>query len=241
MTKAEILEYLKVASGSARPFWGIAVSKAGDASKARQAGASWVTVTHASSFSSKIPASVIGLLPYANANDSVLEKSALATEATLPALASVFASDQFNQIEYLLEKMRDAGFHGVQNFPSVGLAEGRFREFFREADMDYDREIEMVRKAREMDFFVSALVFGPEQAESMVLAGADMVVFHPGLTADGEFRSWTQATMQRFEYVAAMARKRAKDVLLARLAFEWEASARASEVENHGIQYDYNI
>ncbi len=120
MTKAEMREFLKIASGSGQQFWGVAVAKNGDVAKAKDAGASWVTVTHASSFSANIPASVMGLLPYANANETVLEMCSLAAEENIPVLASLFASDQFNETRYLLERMRNAGFHAVQNFTSVG-------------------------------------------------------------------------------------------------------------------------
>lgn len=236
-----MLKFLSTTAASGQPFWGAAASGAGDVSKAKKAGASWVTVTHGGMLDPKVPASAIGLLPYARANDVVLERGALATEEDFPVFAGVFASDQFNLIGRLLEEMREAGFHGVQNFPSVGLAEGRFMTFLHETGMDYDREIDMVRKARGMDFFISALVFTPEQTEAMVLAGADMVVFHPGLTADGEFRGGSQATLRRFEEIAAAARKRSGDVLLARLAFEWESSDGAFGGAVHGLQYDHNI
>lgn len=233
--------HLSTAAASGQPFWGALASGGGDVSKAKKAGASWVTVTHAGMFDHKVPASAIGLFPYARANDVVMERGALASEEDFPVFAGVFASDQFDMISRLLEEMREAGFHGVQNFPSVGLADGRFRTFLHEAAMDYEREIEMIRKAGEMDFFRSALVFTPEQAEAMVHAGSDMVVFHPGLTTDGEFRSCTPATQRRFDQVASAARKISSDILIARLAFEWETTPGAFGGDAHGMQYDYNI
>lgn len=239
MTRQEILELMRAVISRRRSFWGIAASGKGDAARAKKAGASWVTVTHAGALDPKVPASAIGLLPYANANDGVLERKELAKEVKgFPVLAGVFAPDQFQRTGPLLERLRESGFHGVQNFPSTGLAEGRFGMFFRETGMDYAREIEMAGQARAMDFFVSALVFTPEHAESMALAGADMVVFHPGLSDAGEFCGDTRTAEQRFLHTAAAARKHSKNILAARLVFKREFPP---EPGDFGVQYDYNI
>lgn len=241
MNRKEMLAYLAASEASGQPFWGAAVSAKGDVAKAGKLGASWVTVTHAGSLERNVPASAIGLLPYADANAEVMARRCLSEEGGVPVLAGVFASDQFNRIETLLSGLRQAGFGGVQNFPSVGLAEGRFAAFLREAGMDYDREIEMARTARGMGFFISALVFTPEQAEAMALAGADMLVFHPGINADGEYRGRSTGTLTRLVDVAAAARRRSPGVILARMAFEREDFAVAPDDVPHGIQYDRNI
>lgn len=238
MTRQDILDFLMAASGSGQPFWGAAAATVQDVAQAARLGASWVTITHGCMFTPQAPASVMALLPFVSSNEELLSKGDVAQSATLPALAGVFASDQFNRPDHLLKSVWNAGFRGVQNFPSTGLAEGRFAGFVRETGMDYDREIEMAAKAHAMDFFVSALVFSPGQAVSMADAGADMLVFHPGLNADGEFRGRTRTTLERFAAIAETARRRSKDILLARLAFEREDSAGGAP---HGVQYDRSV
>lgn len=228
-------------ASSGQPWWGVAASGKGDVTKAGKVGASWVVVTHGGGLDPAVPASAAGLLPFANANAEVALRRTLATEEHMPVLAGVFAPDQFSLVGHLLRDLRRAGFGGVQNFPSVGLAEGRFEAFLHESGMDYDREIEMARHARELDLFVSAVVFTPEQADAMALAGADMMVFHPGLNADGEYRGRSAATLRRFGEIAAAARRRSPGILLARMAFEDEAFAGIPEDIPHGIQYDRNI
>ncbi|MCC8166263.1 MAG: phosphoenolpyruvate hydrolase family protein [Planctomycetes bacterium] len=239
MDRKEMGDFLAAGAASGNPFWGIAASREGDGEKATAAGASWITVTHGGMFDHRIPASAIGLLPYARANGEVLERCNLA-RVSIPVLAGVFASDQFTIVERLLDEIRRAGYHGVQNFPSVGLAEGRFRDFLHETGMDYDREVDMVRQAREMEFYVSALVFSPEQAEEMVVAGADMVVFHPGISADGEFRGKSRGTLKRYDEIIAAVRKHSSDVLLTRLAFDRETLESGPGLTS-GLQYDHNI
>ncbi len=128
----------------------------------------------------------------------------------------------------------------MQNFPSVGLAEGKFEAFLREAGMDYGRELELAKTARAMDFLVSAVVFTPEQADAMAAAGADMIVFHPGIDADGECRGRAPDAPVRFAEVAAAARKRAPGVIPARMAFGRDGAAVPDGLP-HGVQYDRNI
>jgi predicted TIM-barrel enzyme len=241
MDSKEMRAHLASRASSGQPFWGCIVSGKGDVARAGRQGASWVTVSHAGALDRKMPASAIGLLPYADANAEVLARRFLADGAGLPVFAGVFASDQFSTLETLLSALRRAGFAGVQNFPSVGLAEGTFDAFLRETGMDYEREIEMAKIARGMDFFVSALVFTPGQAEAMAAAGADMLVFHPGVNADGEYRGRTAGTLARFADIAAAARKCSPGILLARMAFEREDFPVASDEVPHGIQYDRTV
>ncbi len=238
MDSKEMRARLAASAASGQPFWGSVVSGPGDAARAGRRGASWATVSHAGALDPNIPASAIGLLPYADANAEVLERRLLADEWDMPVFAGVFASDQFSTFEALLPALRRAGFAGVQNFPSVGLAEGTFNAFLRETGMDYDREIAMAKTAHALDFFVSALVFTPGQAEAMAAAGADMLVFHPGVNADGEYRGRAAGTLARLADVAAAARESSPGILLARMAFEREDAPAVPDDVPHGIQYD---
>lgn len=237
VTRQDILASLAGASARSDRFWGVAVSRPGDVAGAAAAGAAWVVVSHAGVVDPNVPASVMGLLPYANANAETLRRAALIGEAAIPALAGVYAADQFNTVDHLLTEVRAAGYRAVQNFPSVGLAEGRFRAFHQEASMGYEREVELLKKAADLGMFVSAVVFSADHAKAMSAAGADMLVFHPGLDADGEYRTLSPSTRRRFAEIAEIAAKRRGGIMLARLAFDGEVD----DWRLSGVQYDRNF
>jgi predicted TIM-barrel enzyme len=96
-----------------------------------------------------------------------------------------------------LQQVKDEGFSGVQNFPTVGLIDGQFRANLEETDMGYDKEVEMIRLAREMDLFTSPYVFTVEEAEQMTKAGADCIVAHMGLTTSGTIGAHTAKTLDQ--------------------------------------------
>jgi predicted TIM-barrel enzyme len=131
--------------------------------------------------------SLAGLMPYGDANAIVMEMAGevLPVVRDTPVLAGVCASDPFRLMDKFLEQVRQAGFAGVQNFPTVGLIDGRFRDNLEETGMGYDNEVRLVRLAREMDLITTPYVFDVEQTRQMVDAGADVVVAHMGLTTKG--------------------------------------------------------
>jgi predicted TIM-barrel enzyme len=94
-----------------------------------------------------------------------------------------------------LRQVRDAGFAGVQNFPTVGLIDGTFRANLEETGMGFDLEVEMIREAHELGLLTSPYVFDPEQAEAMARAGADVLVPHMGLTTKGSIGAHTARTL----------------------------------------------
>lgn len=94
-----------------------------------------------------------------------------------------------------LQELKDIGFSGVQNFPTVGLIDGNFRKNLEETGMGYDREVEMIRLAREMDILTTPYVFNVDEAERMVRAGADVLVAHVGLTTSGTIGAETALSL----------------------------------------------
>ena len=102
-----------------------------------------------------------------------------------PVLAGVCASDPFRSIDRFLQQLKDLGFAGVQNFPTVGLIDGQFRQNLEETGMGYDNEVEMIRKARELDLLTTPYAFNVDEAKKMAEAGADVIVAHMGLTTSG--------------------------------------------------------
>lgn len=102
-----------------------------------------------------------------------------------PVLAGVCATDPFRDIDRFLKQLKDLGFAGIQNFPTVGLIDGQFRQNLEETGMGYDAEVELVQKARQLDLITTPYVFNVGEAKKMSEAGADIIVAHMGLTTSG--------------------------------------------------------
>jgi predicted TIM-barrel enzyme len=131
--------------------------------------------------------SLAGLLAYGNANDIVVEmaKEVLPVVRKTPVLAGVNGTDPFMLLEPFLRQLKDLGFSGVQNFPTVGLIDGIFRKNLEETGMGYALETEMIRAARKLDLLTTPYVFNEVEATAMAEAGADIIVCHMGLTTGG--------------------------------------------------------
>jgi predicted TIM-barrel enzyme len=112
-----------------------------------------------------------------------------------PVLAGVCGTDPFRIMEVFLKQLKEQGFSGVQNFPTVGLIDGIFRQNLEETGMGYDLEVEMIKKAHELDLLTTPYVFDEEQAKKMAAAGADIIVAHMGLTTKGTIGAKTALTL----------------------------------------------
>lgn len=142
--------------------------------------------------------SLAGLMPYGDANGIVMEMAAevLTIVEDTPVLAGVCASDPFRQMERFLSEIKTAGFAGVQNFPTVGLIDGQFRANLEETGMGYQSEVELIRKARELELLTTPYAFDTDEAERMADAGADVIVAHMGLTTKGTIGAHTAKTLE---------------------------------------------
>ncbi len=131
--------------------------------------------------------STAGMMAYGDANAIVMEmaREVLPVVEHTPVLAGVCATDPFRVMKRFLTEVRDAGFAGVQNFPTVGLIDGQFRQGLEETGMGYDREVAMIAQAREMDMLTCPYVHTVDEARAMAEAGADILVPHVGLTTKG--------------------------------------------------------
>lgn len=131
--------------------------------------------------------SLAGLMPYGDANGIVIEMAGevLTVVNDTPVLAGVCASDPFRLMDKFLAEIKATGFSGVQNFPTVGLIDGRFRANLEETGMGYDKEVELIRLSRQLDLLTTPYAFNTTEAEQMADAGADVVVAHMGLTTKG--------------------------------------------------------
>ena len=143
--------------------------------------------------------SLAGLLAYGNANDIVLElaREVLPVVKNVPVLAGINGTDPFTNWDSFLRRIKEEGFAGVQNFPTVGLIDGVFRANLEETGMSYKLEVEAVAKAHAMDLLTTPYVFSAEDAKAMATAGADILVPHMGLTTAGTIGAHTAKTLEQ--------------------------------------------
>ena len=161
-----------------------------------------------------------GLLAYGNANQIVKEMAfeVLPVVKRTPVLAGVNGTDPFMIPKLFLKELRELGFAGIQNFPTVGLFDGDMRQAFEETGMSYLMEVDVVRLAREMDLLTTPYVFNTEEAERMADAGADIIVAHMGVTTGGSIGAKTSKTLddcvKRIQAIADAARGVRPEVLV---------------------------
>ncbi|WP_422050985.1 phosphoenolpyruvate hydrolase family protein [Shimia sp.] len=158
--------------------------------------------------------SLAGYMSYGNANEIVKDmgREVLPVVKKTPVLAGVNATDPFCIMDEFLDDLAGMGFAGVQNFPTVGIIDGRFRQELEATGMSYEMEVEMIAKARQRDLLTTPYVFSAENAADMAKAGADVIVAHFGLTTGGAIGAGDSAPA-------------IEDC--ARLYDEWAAAARA--------------
>lgn len=141
--------------------------------------------------------SLAGLLSYGNANEIVVDmaKEVLPVVKDVPVLAGVNGTDPFVDMERFIKKLKEMGFSGVQNFPTMGLFDGNIRANFEETGMGYGLEVDMIRIAHEQDMLTTPYVFNAEEAIDMAKAGADIIVAHLGCTTGGAIGVSTAPTL----------------------------------------------
>ncbi|MEI6686773.1 MAG: phosphoenolpyruvate hydrolase family protein [Planctomycetota bacterium] len=142
--------------------------------------------------------SLSGMLPFGNANQIVKEMAyeVLTAVKHTPVLAGVCATDPFMLRDHFLKELKDMGFAGIQNFPTVGLIDGLMRENLEETGMSYSLEVECVAAARNMELLTTPYAFNVEEAKQMTHAGADIVVAHMGLTTKGAIGAKTAKSLE---------------------------------------------
>lgn len=164
--------------------------------------------------------SITGLFAYGDANAIVMEMAGevLPVVKKTPVLAGVNATDPFRLMPLFLKQVKEVGFSGVQNFPTVGLFDGKMRANMEATGLGYDKEVEMIWLAHEMDLLTTPYCFTEDEARAMVKAGADIVVAHVGLTTGGTIGAAVAMTMDEAIEVtgriAEAARSVRKDVLV---------------------------
>lgn len=142
--------------------------------------------------------SLSGMMAYGNANDVVVEmaREIIPVVRHTPVLAGVNGTDPFCIFDQFLRQLKDLGFAGVQNFPTVGLIDGTFRANLEETGMSYGLEVDMIARAHQLDMLTTPYVFCEDDAIAMAKAGADIIVCHLGLTTGGSIGAETSLKLE---------------------------------------------
>jgi predicted TIM-barrel enzyme len=165
---------------------------------AEAGGADLIIIYNSGRFRMAGRGSLAGLMPYGDANAIVVDmaREVLPVVRHTPVLAGVCGTDPFRLMDSFLRELRDMGFAGVQNFPTVGLIDGMFRLNLEETGMGFSLEIEMIARAHELGLLTCPYVFDEQQAREMARAGADLLVAHAGLTTKGSIGAQSAMTLE---------------------------------------------
>ena len=197
-TRQQILKRLKKSITAGIPIIGGGAGTGISAKLEEAGGVDLIVIYNSGRFRMAGRGSLAGLMPYGDANAIVMEMASevLPVVKNTPVLAGVCGTDPFRLMDKFLEQVKAAGFSGVQNFPTVGLYDGLFRQNLEETGMGYELEVEMIHMARELDLFTTPYAFNAEEAKAMAKAGADVVVAHLGLTTKGSIGATTAVTLK---------------------------------------------
>ena len=198
-TRQQVLERLRKTIADGKPIVGAGAGTGISAKFEEAGGVDLIVISNSGRFRMAARGSLAGLMPYGDANAIVMDMAGevLTAVKDTPVLAGVCGTDPFRLMDVFLRQVRDAGFSGVQNFPTVGLCDGQFRANLEETGMGYGMEVEMIRLARQMDLFTSPYAFDVDEARAMAEAGADVVVAHMGLTTKGAIGAHTAKTLEQ--------------------------------------------
>lgn len=197
LTRPQILERLRAKVARGEPIIGAGAGTGLSGKCAQAGGADLVVIYNSGRFRMAGHGSLSGLMPYGDANAIVMDmaREVLPVVRDVPVIAGVCGTDPFRLMPVFLAEVKAAGFAGVQNFPTVGLIDGVFRQNLEETGMSYAREVDMVALAHEMGLFTTPYVFNADDARAMTRAGADLVVAHMGLTTKGTIGAKTALTL----------------------------------------------
>jgi predicted TIM-barrel enzyme len=197
MTRQEALAQLRAQVEAGTPIIGAGAGTGLSAKTAEAGGADLIIIYNSGRYRMGGRGSLAGLMPYGDANAIVVDmaREVLPVVRRTPVLAGVCGTDPFRLMPVFLDELKRIGFSGVQNFPTVGLIDGTFRQGLEETGMGFGLEIDMIRLARERDLLTAPYVFDADQAAEMARAGADVLVPHMGLTTGGAIGAETAKTL----------------------------------------------
>jgi|TARA_Y100001934_G_scaffold81790_1_gene101441 predicted TIM-barrel enzyme len=197
-TRDQVLKRLRKNIDDGVPIIGAGAGTGISAKFEEEGGVDLIIIYNSGRFRMAGRGSLAGTMPYGDANAIVMDMAGevLTVVEDTPVLAGVCGTDPFRQMEIFLQEVEAIGFAGVQNFPTVGLIDGLYRQNLEETGMGYDLEVEMVRTAHNMGLLTTPYAFKPEEGEQMAAAGADIVVAHMGLTTKGTIGATTALNLE---------------------------------------------
>ncbi len=197
LTRQSVLNKLREQVRQGIPVIGAGAGTGISAKSAEAGGVDLIVIYNSGRYRMAGRGSLAGLMPYGDANAIVVDMAneVLPVVKRTPVLAGVCGTDPFRLMDVFLKELKAIGFVGVQNFPTVGLCDGVFRQNLEETGMGYDLEVEMIAKARELDLLTTPYIFADEDAVKMTKAGADILVAHMGLTTKGTIGAKTALTL----------------------------------------------
>ena len=219
-TRKQILENLRSEVAAGRPIIGGGAGVGLSAKCAEAGGIDLIILYNSGRYRMAGRGSLAGMMPYGDANAVVMEmaREVLPVVRETPVLAGVCGTDPFRVMKLFLQEVRAAGFAGVQNFPTVGLIDGTFRQGLEETNMGYGLEVDMIRQAGELGLLTCPYVFNEDEARAMARAGADVLIPHMGLTTKGAIGATTALSLEdaarRVQSLADAARREKHDLLV---------------------------
>ncbi|MDR7033609.1 phosphoenolpyruvate hydrolase family protein [Mesorhizobium sp. BE184] len=220
MKREEALRRLRGQVEEGRTIVGAGAGTGLSAKCAEAGGADLIIIYNSGRYRMAGRGSLAGLLPYGDANAVVVDmaREVLPIVESTPVLAGVCGTDPFRRMPLFLRQLADMGFTGVQNFPTVGLYDGMFRQNLEETGMGFQLEVDMIAAAHQLDLLTSPYVFDAEQADAMARAGADLIVAHVGLTSSGAIGARTTLSLDdaivRVQEIHDAARAARDDVIV---------------------------
>ena len=198
LSRGEALNKIRGEIAAQKPIIGAGAGTGISAKCAEAGGVDLIIIYNSGRYRMAGRGSLAGLLPYGDANAIVVDmaREVLPIVKETPVQAGVCGTDPFRVMDIFLRQLKEMGFTGVQNFPTVGLIDGVFRQNLEETGMGYDLEVEMIAKAHKLDMLTTPYVFNVEDAEKMAEAGADILVPHMGLTTKGSIGATTALTLE---------------------------------------------
>jgi predicted TIM-barrel enzyme len=195
--RSESLRRLRAKVTAGRPIIGAGAGTGISAKFSERGGVDLIIIYNSGRYRMAGRGSLAGMMPYGDANAIVVEMASevLPVVADTPVLAGVCGTDPFRLMPHFLRQLKEMGFDGVQNFPTVGLIDGVMRVNLEETGMGYGLEVEMIAQAHRLDMLTCPYVFNPDEARAMAEAGADVLVPHMGLTTKGSIGADTALTL----------------------------------------------
>lgn len=219
-TREQCLQGLRAQLAAGQPIIGGGAGTGISAKCAEAGGIDLIIIYNSGRFRMAGRGSLSGMMPYGDANQIVMDmaREVLPVVKKTPVLAGVCGTDPFRIMKLFLREVKAAGFSGVQNFPTVGLIDGQFRQNLEETEMGYGLEVDMIRQAGELGLLTCPYVFNEAEARDMAKAGADVLIPHMGLTTKGSIGAQTALTLEesakRVQAMHDAAKKVKSDILV---------------------------